>query len=271
MSTRECCIRRLRCALMSLTVPEPSPRAWAPPFGFGVGGERIIRWGFGDAIWTVVGGMIGSLVVGEITLVVRHPVLASGARPKADAIDIAIIAIAQFGFMALMIWLLVHRRGLGVRNDLGLRWAWKEIPWLFVGALVPFVLGVMQLPITKLWDNGNHGKQQIGNDLKDSSGWSRILLILVVVLVAPVIEETIFRGIVLRAALRRMHAAPAVLVSGSSFAALHLSDITTFPSFPALMILGMFSAAVAVRSGNLNRSILIHIGFNLVGMLSLLS
>ena len=240
----------------------PNPWVSRPP--------TSIRWGFGDAVWTIVVGIVAALIAGGITLVVRHPDLAEGVEPTFDAMDTSISAIAQFGCMALMIWLLVHRRGRGMRNDLGVRWAWADAPWIFAGIALPFAIGVTQLPITKLWEDGNRGKQQIGSDLQASAAGWRMVLIITIVVVTPVIEEIVFRGIVLRAALRRMHAAPAVIVSGLSFASLHLLDFATFPSFPALFVLGTLSAVVAVRSGGVSRSILMHVGFNLVGAIALL-
>lgn len=275
------CAERGRVTLRLMSQPPESPvGAWTLPAS---GIPRLqgstpwdsnpptpIRWGFGDAIWTVVVGTVGALIAGGITLAVRHPDLAEGVKPKFDAVDTSISAIAQFGCMALMIWLLVHRRGRGARSDLGLSWAWNDAPWIFAGMALPFVIGITQYPITKLWENGNRGEQQIGNDLQASAAGWRLVLIVTIVVVAPVIEELVFRGIVLRAALRRMHAAPAVVVSGLSFASLHLLDFATLPSFPALFALGTLSAVVAVRSGGVSRSILMHVGFNLIGAIALL-
>ena len=143
--------------------------------------------------------------------------------------------------------------------------------WLSIGVGGSLAVGILLLPISHLWSSGNHGSQAIGQQLQDSASWSRIVLFVLIVCVAPVAEELLFRGIILRAALRRMHAPNAVLVSGASFAALHLLDPTTFPALPALLALGTFSAVVALRSGSLSRSILLHSGFNLLGAIQLLS
>jgi membrane protease YdiL (CAAX protease family) len=177
----------------------------------------------------------------------------------------------QYALMLALVFLLVRWKGNGPRLDLGLTVRASDWWWASIGVGGSIAVGIALIPISVLWDDGNHGKQEIGKQLQDSASWSRIVLVVLIVCIAPVAEELLFRGIILRAALRRMHAGGAVLVSGASFAALHLLDITTFPAIPALFALGTFSAVVAVRSGTLSRSILLHAGFNLLGAIQLLA
>ncbi len=244
----------------------PMPQ-WQPP----AAPHPKVRWGFGDAAWAVMAGIVFSAVVGLIMIGIRYPHLASGTLPKTDAIDSAVTAVAQFAAMALLLYLTVGRRGRGLRRELGLMLQRSDGWWILVGMASSIALGAVSLPISSLWDDGHHGKQQIGEQVRNSSSWARVLLVIVVVFVAPVIEESIFRGVVLRSALRRMSAGPAVLVSGATFATLHLLDVTTFPALPALFVLGTGSAIVATRSGNLSRSIYLHMGFNLLGAITLLN
>ena len=232
---------------------------------------RSVWWGFGDATWAVAGGFTASVIAYQIVVAVRYPHLADGKSPTADALDSAINGLAQFATMALLVWLTVGRRGQGLRHELGLRLRIQEIYWIAIGMGAAITLGIAQWPIAKLWDNGHHGKQNIGEQVRDSSSIARVLLFFVVVIIAPVVEETIFRGVVLRSALRRMRAPVAVLVSGVSFAAIHLGDIATFPSLPALIMLGTGSAILAVRTGELGRSIYLHMGFNLMGFIALVT
>jgi membrane protease YdiL (CAAX protease family) len=58
-----------------------------------------------------------------------------------------------------------------------------------------------------------------------------------------------------------------------SFALLHLVDpsIGTVVALPALATVGVVSGVLAVRTGDLSRSILLHAGFNLVTVLAELS
>ena len=244
---------------------------WRPP-NAAQHRRKIIRWGFGDAVWCMVAGIVAAQIGVAISVGARHGIPVKGVALKLDALDNAIAALSQFVATLLVLWLLVGKRGRGLRNDLGFSIRWKQSYWLFIGMGASIAVGALSLPIANLWDDGNHGKQQIGEELQRSASWARVLLVIVIVVLAPIVEELVFRGVVLRSALRRMPAVGAVLVSGAAFGAVHpLFDLTTFPSFPSLMALGVLSAVVAVRSGNLTRSIFLHMGFNALGAISLLT
>jgi hypothetical protein len=82
-----------------------------------------------------------------------------------------------------------------------------------------------------------------------------------------VVEELLFRGALLRALLRRTTPAGAIFVSAMVFALVHpLGDpeVGSVIVVPAILALGLVSGYLAVRSGNLSRSIMLHMGFNLL-------
>jgi membrane protease YdiL (CAAX protease family) len=223
----------------------------------------------GDTAWVMLAGFVVAEVVSSVMVALRYPDLPAGAKVPLDALDNSVAALAQFAAVGLAVWLLVGRRGGGVRHDLGVVVRASDAVWLLAGAGCSLVLGVMSAPVGRLWTDRGHGSQAIGQAVKDSAGWTRIALVVVVVVIAPFAEEVVFRGILLRGAMRRMPAPAAVLVSGAGFGLVHLVDPTTFPSFPALMALGVVSACVAVRSGDLSRSVMLHAGFNMVGAVTL--
>jgi uncharacterized protein len=87
------------------------------------------------------------------------------------------------------------------------------------------------------------------------------------VLLAPVVEELVFRGLLLRALLRRMDVTGAVVVSSLAFALVHVIGDPSLGSLavvPGLLGIGMVAAVLAVRSGSLSQPILLHVGFNLL-------
>ena len=88
--------------------------------------------------------------------------------------------------------------------------------------------------------------------------------------IAPVVEELLFRGMLLRALMRRMPAIPAIAVSGFTFGFVHWvldPHFGTFIAVPALTAVGVVSGLFAVRSGDLSKSIFLHAGFNLLAIL----
>jgi membrane protease YdiL (CAAX protease family) len=90
--------------------------------------------------------------------------------------------------------------------------------------------------------------------------------------VAPVGEELLFRGLLLRALVRRTSPPVAIGVAALAFALVHVAlDPGAGFAVPALLLLGLLSGYRAWRTGNLSQSILLHAGFNLVAVLQILT
>jgi membrane protease YdiL (CAAX protease family) len=138
------------------------------------------------------------------------------------------------------------------------------------GALLEVGLALTLLPLQHL---AGGKTQEVVNELHNASGAKLVVLAVGAGMIAPVVEELLFRGLLLRALLRRMPATPAVGISAASFALLHLVDpsIGTVVALPALATVGVVSGVLAVRTGDLSRSILLHAGFNLVTVIAELS
>jgi uncharacterized protein len=91
------------------------------------------------------------------------------------------------------------------------------------------------------------------------------VLALAIVLLAPLTEELLFRGTLLRSLLRRISPDAAVFVTAVAFGVVHaLGDpsVGTLIALPAIILLGVVSGYQATKTGNLSRSMLLHMGFN---------
>jgi membrane protease YdiL (CAAX protease family) len=103
-------------------------------------------------------------------------------------------------------------------------------------------------------------------------GADRAFFALVVLVIAPIGEELLFRGALLRGLLRRTNPATAVWISGLVFALVHVAlDPGAGFAVPALLGLGLLSGYRALRTGDLSESILLHAGFNLLAVLQILT
>ena len=104
---------------------------------------------------------------------------------------------------------------------------------------------------------------------KETHGAGMILLIVVATaVVAPVVEELVFRGVLLRALLRRTTEGPSIGISALAFAAVHvIADPGSRFVFPGLFALGIVLAVLAIRDRSLSRPIFVHGGFNLLATL----
>ena len=87
---------------------------------------------------------------------------------------------------------------------------------------------------------------------------TRIVIILCAVVIAPVIEEVIFRGILFPAVLKNNSFIPAALLVGCLFSLIHFHA----PSFLSIFVLNIFFCTGYASTGSLVTPIVMHMIFN---------
>ncbi len=224
-----------------------------------------MAWGIGDFCWVYFGGILAGLVLASIGYGI------SGDRAThPGAITDGLAFLGQFGGWIVGLVLVSRRKGIGtLRGDFGLVVHRRELWVIGVGVALEVGLAVLNYPISHLV----HQSQDVVKDLDQARGVHLALIAVVAGLIAPVCEEVLFRGLLLRALRRRFSPEVAVGVSALVFALAHPMLSPTWGTFavvPALFALGVVSAFVAVRRGDLSVSILLHIGFNLLTTLGAL-
>jgi len=218
-----------------------------------------IRWGLGDFAWVWPVTILSQLVIGVMVVIAR------GASPhyRTDAVDIAAItagsALVTVG--VLRAWVVTRGRG-SLLADLGFTVRVRDWPWLAYGVLMQLAALGMVAVIEAV--AGSEPKQEVVKAIEHSGTAGRVLGAVAVVAFAPVAEELLFRGLLLRGLLRRFAAGAAVVIGGLTFAVVHLLDPKSAPLLAPLALVGVISGIVAVRTGDLSRSILLHAGFNLL-------
>jgi hypothetical protein len=101
--------------------------------------------------------------------------------------------------------------------------------------------------------------------------WAVALLFVMAVVMAPFLEEVLFRGILLPALRRRMRFPPAALLVTVLFAGLHAVQTGGYlPALAAIGVTGYVLAWLREASGSLWPPVLLHMGFNFTAMLPLL-
>jgi hypothetical protein len=230
-----------------------------------------VRWGLGDALLAFVLAVAGAIVVTQITIAVTGTkALPGGGYPETAAIIGATVA-GQYGVWFLWMLVVSRRKGIGtLRADFGfvvdLARDWATIA---MGFGLEIAAGIALFPITHFV---HHTPQQVVHDLDTAHGPKLVILVVTAIVVAPVVEELFFRGLLLRALQRRVSAPLAVAIAALAFGLTHLLfDFGAGAVLPALIGLGLLSGCLAVRTGNLSRSILLHAGFNLVAVLAVLT
>lgn len=210
-----------------------------------------------------LGGLVVSIVVG-LALMALTGWTPGELTDDQTTIFGGVSGIAQFSAFGGLLWLLLRYKGGGLAHDLGVfrdREIGPLIGCFIAGIGLEIALGLALLPLRSFGDQDN---QEVVEQIASSSGPALALLAVMAVLLAPVFEELLFRGVLLRALLRRMPPTGAVLVSSTMFGVVHLLDPKAFPIQPALIGLGMVSAILAIYGGGMLRSIALHMGFNFV-------
>jgi len=222
------------------------------------------RWGLGDAA-------LGLLVAYALGAVVGTLVLSATGHDPDDA-PISVVAVLQVPFWGGLVGALLHashRKGRGdLRADFGLevrRADWIGIP---AGIVTQFpVIPLLYWPIIELF--GDLDVEGPVRDLTDRAGGGLgvAVLVLVVVIGAPVVEELFFRGLVLRSLERRFPPRVALVATAAAFALFHWQGVQT----PALFVFGLVAGWLAQRQGRLGAAMLAHAAFNAVTVVVLLA
>ena len=231
---------------MTAATPEPATR------------PARIAWGLPDALLCWMAGYLGAILA-------SFPLYASHGGTDIDTkLVFGIILPAQQLTVVLAVVYVTRLKGQkSMASDFGFVVRWRDAKALIVGAVLEVALTFALYPILTLDPHAQN--QQLLTDLKDHRDAGTIILFVIgAVVFAPLVEELLFRGVLLRALLRRMQPVAAVLASAVIFALVHyIGDPNTLPFLPALAGLGAVLAVVALRSGDLSTSIFIHAGFNL--------
>lgn len=228
-----------------------------------------VRWGLPDVALTWLAGLIGAVVLGALA------VAALGVPEDDVADDVGVFLATIVGQTAIVVGVLAlvsRSKGRGsLRRDFGLTVRLRDAGWLAAGVGLQIALGLALYPLAQLYDRDD--SQTVVELLEDASGAGLVLFAAAVVVLAPLAEELLFRGALLRALMRRLNPAWAVFVSALVFALVHpLGDpeVGSVIVVPAILTLGVVSGYLAVRSGDLSRSIMLHAGFNLLTVVGVL-
>jgi uncharacterized protein len=96
-----------------------------------------------------------------------------------------------------------------------------------------------------------------------AGGITLVILLVIAVVLAPLLEEVIFRGLLFPALRRLMAFWPAAILTTVLFTGLHFTQTGTYwPAIEGIFICGMVLAWLRERTGTLWASIAFHMGFN---------
>ena len=134
-----------------------------------------------------------------------------------------------------------------------------------LGALMPFVGGML----TQWLAHGHEVSQDIKQLGANISLGLRLPLALLVVTLGPLVEELLFRGVLLSSVARRVGSGWAIVLTAAIFACVHLPDLSfLWYALPNLALLGLVLGWLRVQSGSIWPAVLAHGMNNLLAVVS---
>ncbi|TMK57591.1 MAG: CPBP family intramembrane metalloprotease [Actinobacteria bacterium] len=231
--------------------------------------RALVQWGLPDVLLAWVSGLI-------LALVVAAPLVPRSGAPKREEIPALLGALfaQSAGIVGYLALVAARRKGLGsLRTDFGL-WFDRRGTDLFAlvgGIVLAVALNVLILPIADL-AHLEKSSQEVVRQFERATGAQLVIFVIGVLVAAPIAEELLFRGALLRALMRKTTPEIAVMGSAMVFALAHvIGDPGTGYYVPAFFGLGIVSGWLALRTGRIGPSILLHAGFNLLATLNVVT
>ena len=157
-----------------------------------------------------------------------------------------------------------HYQAGGLRGTLWLQTTAKRSLFLYVVPTVALIVGFVLLwyqVIAPPPDDYTMPAEQLARTIAGDP-LLKTLLLLEFTLTAPMWEELVFRGLLMRGLWRTLGAVPAVLVSSLVFALAHMEPLR----FVTLMFSGAVLGALYAYTRNLTLSILAHMAVNVLAV-----
>jgi CAAX protease family protein len=223
-----------------LTVPDPP--------GYPLGGLRTGAFSKVRARWLPVWTVLGAVAVMTVAYAVTAA-LGVGLPEE-------LVGVLLYVPMVAWVWFVVVRRN-GVNLSVMLRWPrlgtyWWAVAGLFVVQLL-FSLGAVTL--TQLAFPG------LTDSLEGVGQGNLVLAILGLAILPPLVEEVVFRGVLVERFSVKWRTSVAIVVSAVAFGILHVDPV-------GAGMFGLMTGLLYLRTGSLWPGILIHFANNLLALVA---
>lgn len=222
---------------------------------------------------TVIWGWVDAVIMAAVLLIAQMISTSVMGNTLARLLPVMGKAGARFGLLTIFyvvevmaLSYLAHRKNLGLAQAFRLRLAKIELNWPEIGRSTLLVAGLLVATrgVGMLWTyvtsilNWNVNSSQGIVELFGTTSTGVILAGVAVVICAPVVEEMVFRGIVLNVLGQQFSSVVAVGISAGVFALYHGSLWAFVPH----MALGVATGYLALTRKTLLPAILLHAAYN---------
>jgi membrane protease YdiL (CAAX protease family) len=209
------------------------------------------------AVWSLTylfANVCGSVVISA---------LGYGAVEVVPTWVLALSALTLWGpFVGVLFWTSKHRGSGNIVQDFSLSFQAKDLWGVPFGIACQLLLVVLvTLPFQWLFPSlfNSEAVEKRANDLFDAAhGAWMVLLVVIVVICAPLVEEIVYRGFIQHNLGVAYGARISVLLASFWFAAVHLQ----LAEFPGLFAFALVLGVCFSRTKRLGLSIVTHISFN---------
>jgi membrane protease YdiL (CAAX protease family) len=148
---------------------------------------------------------------------------------------------------------------------------WMDGAWVAAGIGTVFGGRLVVALVANSLTNGKAAQQAQNLNVHSTSPAVYAVLGVIAVIFAPLIEETVFRGLLLRTFMRRVGFWPAALASSAIFALFHTYEVATLSGALTLagivFVLGITNCLLVRWSGRLTAGIIVHALSNALALL----
>jgi len=190
------------------------------------------------------------------------------------AVYVAVLASVGYGPSVAWWWYATGRWGSGDRRgDVGARLRWSDLGWgplIWVCTIIVQVaIGAVVLALDIPLSNNTDDIGDLGADRTYA-----VAIVIAAVVAAPIVEELVFRGLVLRSLLSRWSALFAVIGQGLLFGVVHVDPVRGIGNVGLATVLAGVGISFGTASYLLRRigpTVVAHAIFNGVVMIVLLT
>lgn len=213
---------------------------------------------------------IGAIIVLALSLIASQMVAEQLVQfDWPIAVYVGILIVVGYGPSVWWIWFASKRWGTGrVLRDIGVAARWSDLGWGPLIWLTAIASELLVVVIIEMFDIPLIGNLEGVGEL-DLDRTYVISMLVTAVIAAPLVEEALFRGVILRGFLSRMGPVFAVGAQGVIFGAVHADPSRGTGNIGLVMVLGAVGIAFGGAAYFLRRigpTILAHAIFNAVVM-----
>lgn len=200
-------------------------------------------------------GFVGAGVAGVLVELVGADV--------GEPIPFSLVFVGQAVGTLIVIAMYSRRVSGSFGADTGLVLAGRDWWAIFAGMGLQIAVALLTVPLLRVMFPEGAPSQGVADIAGESETSLEIIAIFVsVAVIAPILEEILYRGMLLSWLNRFMGKWGAIMVSAAIFAGIHLVDWNARAAVPGLFIVGLVLGWAAMRRGDLSLAVPLHAGVN---------